>query len=143
MASDEMSQQDAQEAFAQLQYLQNVYTQRYEILNEQITTYSIARDAVLRSISLIDNAGSLENSNVLLNTEGGTYIEASVNKVDKLLTYVGAGYLVEKGIAEAKEFLEAAVKNSESAVAKLMGERQKVEQELFDISYRMAAFRQQ
>ncbi len=142
MADDDPSQQDVQEAMAQLQYLQSVYTQRYEILSEQITAYNLAREAVLRSVDLIDHAKSIENSNVLVNAEGGTYIEASVKKVESVMTYVGAGYLVEKNIADAKEFLEQAIKNSESAASRLVSERQKVEKELFDISYRMAAFRQ-
>ncbi len=141
MANDDM-QQDVQEAMAQLQYLQSVYTQRYDILNEQLATYNIAKEAVLRSIELIENAKSVENSSVLINTEGGTYLEASVKKVDKLMTYVGAGYLVDKAPAEAKEFLEKAMKNSESSMAKLVSERQRVEKELFDISYRMQALRQ-
>jgi prefoldin alpha subunit len=142
MADEEISQQDVQEAMAQLQYLQNVYTQQYDMLNEQIATYNLAREAVARSIEIIDNAKSLENSHVLLNTEGGTYIGATVSKIDKMMTYVGAGYLVEKTVAEAKEFLETAMKNSETSASRLIGERQKVEKELFDISYRMAALRQ-
>ena len=139
--ADEMSQQDVQEAMAQMEYLQNVYTQRYDMLNEQIATYNLAREAVMRSIEIIDNAKSLENSHVLLNTEGGTYIEASVSRLEKMMTYVGAGYLVEKTVAGAKEFLEAAMKSSEVAASRLVSEKQKVEKELFDISYRMAAFR--
>ena len=142
MADDKTSQQDLQEMLAQLQYLQNVYTQRYDILNEQIATYNIAKEAVLRNIDMINRASSMDNKAILLNADGGAYIEANIKKLDKMITYVGASYLVEKPLAEAKDFLQNTVKGGDAAVSKLIEERRKVEKELFDISYKLAAIRQ-
>ncbi len=142
MADDKTSQQDLQEMLAQLQYLQNVYTQRYDILNEQIATYNIAKEAVLRNIDMINRASSMDNKTILLNADGGAYIEANIKKLDKMITYVGASYLVEKPLAEAKDFLQNTVKGGDAAVSKLIEERRKVEKELFDISYKLAAIRQ-
>ncbi len=142
MSDDKTSQQDMQEMVAQLQYLQGVYTQRYDILNEQIATYNMAKEAVMRNMDMIDRASSMENKTILLNADGGAYIEANIGKLDKMITYVGAGYLVEKPLPEAKEFLQATVKGGDAAVSRLVDERKKVEKELFDISYKLAAFRQ-
>jgi prefoldin alpha subunit len=142
MADDKTSQQDLQEMLAQLQYLQNVYTQRYDILNEQIATYNIAKEAVLRNIEMIDRSGSMDNKTILLNADGGVYIEAGIKKLDKMITYVGASYLVEKPLAEAKDFLQSTLKGGDAAVSKLIDEKRKVEKELFDISYKLAAIRQ-
>ena len=142
MADDKAPQGDIQEMVAQLQYLQSVYTQRYDILNEQIATYNMAKEAVLRNIDMIDRAPSMDNKAVLLNADGGAYIEASIKKLDKMITYVGAGYLVEKPLGEAKDFLQRTVNGGDAAVSKLIEERRKIEKELFDISYKLAAFRQ-
>ncbi len=142
MADERISEQELQEATAQLQYLQGVYSQRYEILNEQMAAYTMARDAVARSLELLSKAESLGNSSILVNAEGGAYIEAGIKAIDRVVTYVGAGYLVEKTVPEAKAFLEVAAKNSDGTISRLAKERQKVEKELFEISYRMTALRQ-
>ncbi|MEM3839170.1 MAG: prefoldin subunit alpha [Candidatus Micrarchaeaceae archaeon] len=143
MAGENLSQEDMEEAIAQLQYLQSVYSQRFDILNEQIGAYNLARDASLRGIEFLRRSKSLEGSGILVSTEGGTYVEASLGKIDRVMTYVGAGYLVEKSAEQAKEYLEKALKNSDVAISRLTGELQKVEKELFDISYKMTALRQQ
>ncbi len=133
--------QNYEEAMAQLQYLNNVYTQRYEIISNQVDTYSLAHDAIARNLSIIEKIQSIEDSNVLINCEGGTYIEAKVGKVHRVMTYVGAGYAVEKSIEDAREFLDSNMKNGEMVINKLLAERQKVEKELLDISYKAAELR--
>ena len=139
---EQASGNEEQDALAQLQYLQGVYTQRYEMLNEQITAYSITKDALRQGMDVVEKAETIGNSGMLVNAGGGTYIEARAGRIDKLITYVGAGYMAEKPLAEAKEFLQNAIKNGEASITKLLNERQKAEKELFDISYRLAAFGQ-
>jgi prefoldin alpha subunit len=131
-----------EEAMAQLQYLEQIYVQQYDILQEQIATYTLAHDAVLRNIEVLEKMSRVENSNILVNAEGGTYIEASVKKVHGVMTYVGAGYIVEKSVEDAKAFLQNNEKNGQALLNRLTGERQKVEKELIDLSYRAASLRQ-
>lgn len=135
------SEQNYEEAMAQLQYLNNVYTQRYEILSDQIGNYSVAHDAIARNLIVVEKSQNLEDSNILVNCEGGTYLEAKVGKVHTVMTYVGAGYIVDKSIAEAKEFLTTNMKSGEAVINKLLAERQKVEKDLLDLSYRAAELR--
>ncbi len=131
-----------EEALAQLQYLEQIYAQQYEILNEQITTYTLAHEAVKRNIELLERSSQIQDSNVLLNTEGGTYVEAHIGKISTIMTYVGAGYMVDKSIEDAKAFLEDNEKNGQALLDRLVADKQKVEKELIDISYRAAALRQ-
>ncbi len=123
----------------QLRYLQSLYTQQYEVLENEIATYSFTIAAVERNINILEDSGRIEGSNVLLSGEGGTYIEASVKSMQKVITYVGAGYLVEKDVAEAKAFLDANKKRQEEDFRKLIAEKQRLESELIDLSYALSS----
>jgi len=57
--------------------------QEYENLLSEITNYNLVYNATQRNIDVLENLGMLESSNILLNLEGGTYIEAKLNKVEK------------------------------------------------------------
>src|SRR5271154_4969880 len=128
---------DAKEIMMQLRYLQNIYGQQYEAIENDVATYTIANTSLQRNIDLLQNAASLENSNIIISGEGGAYVPAKISKMDKVMTYVGAGYLVEKSITEASEFLRANQKKSEEFLNRLMSDKQRIERELMDISFKM------
>jgi prefoldin alpha subunit len=130
------------EAQAQLRYLQNVYSQQYELLENEIATFTLAMASTQRNVDMLGSKARLENSNILINGETGVYLEAHIKKVDKAVIYVGAGYLVEKSLADAEEYLKTNVKKQEETFRKLVNERQKIEKELVDISYKLAAIDQ-
>lgn len=140
MAQDDRNA--AAEAQAQLRYLQNIYSQQYEVIENEIATFGIAMGSVQRNIDLLEKKAKIENSNILINGEGGTYIEASIKSINKLIVYVGAGYLVEKGAEEAKDFLKGNEKKQEEALKRLIGDKQKIEKELVDISYKLSLLEQ-
>ncbi|MCL5008397.1 MAG: hypothetical protein M1156_00715 [Candidatus Marsarchaeota archaeon] len=55
---------------------------------------------------------------------------------------MGSGYLVEKSVLEAKEFIEANQKNQEVMLNKLDAERKKLQNELISIAYKMESMQQ-
>jgi len=137
MAQD--SNPSAAEAQAQLRYLQSVYSQQYELIENEIATFTIAMGAVQRNLEILESKDKLANSTILINGDGGAYIEASIKSVNKALVYVGAGYLVEKDAEAAMEFLKGNGKKQEDAIKKLISEKEKIEKELVDISYKLSA----
>lgn len=130
------------EAQAQLRYLQNVYSQQYELLENEIAAFTLAMGSVQKNIDILEGKGRLENSSILINGDGGVYIEASIKSISKVLVYIGAGYLIEKNAEEAKELLQTNSKKQEEAFRKLVSDRQRVEKELVDISYKLSALEQ-
>ena len=134
---------DAKEIMMQLRYLQNIYSQQYEAIENDIATYTIANTSLRRNLDLIERAGSVQNSNIIISGEGGAYIPAKIAKVDKVMTYVGAGYMVEKSVSDAAEFLKGNLNSSETFLNKLVADKQKIERELIDISFKMNALQTQ
>ncbi len=139
MADDKGKQEDE---VNRLFYLQSLYNQQYEALMSELTTMSVAEGALERNLALLDKKDSLKNSSILVSGEGGTYFEASVKDVKKVMTYVGAGYLVEKDIEGAKEFIKKSIEQSRGAIAKLLDEKQKLETEIMRIQYAIDAMQQ-
>ena len=132
-----MEANNKEEVIEQLRYLQSLYIQEYENLLNEITNYNLVYNATQRNIDVLENLGMLESSNILLNLEGGTYIEAKLNKVDKALVYVGSGYLIEKSIDEAKAFLKQNKQKGEELIKELNKRKEEIEKNLIDVAFEL------
>ncbi|MGC8547405.1 MAG: prefoldin subunit alpha [Candidatus Micrarchaeia archaeon] len=129
---------NTEEDINRLTYLQAVYTQQYELISNEIATYSLAQETLLRNKDLLENAKGIEDSNVLMNS-GNIFFEAKTGKMDKVLVYVGAGYVLEKTAEEAKKFVDERSKETAEILEKLVKERSKIEQTLVEINYSLSA----
>ncbi len=132
-----MEEKNKDEAIEQLQYLQTIYAQEYDNLLREITNYNAVYNATRRNLEVLNNIDSLQNNKVLVNLEGGTYIDANIGKIEKIMVYVGSNYIVEKSIEEAKLFLEESKKRQEEIINELNKQKQDVEKALIDIGIEM------
>ncbi len=133
---------EKQDALEQLRYLQEVYAREYQTLLNEISNYLLVSNSFERNREILNNADKFKNSSILLNIEAGTFVKVNANDFKSVLVQVGAGYLVEKNVEEAKEFVG---KNSERLQANLkqLGvQKQKVEKELLDLSYKIEGMQQ-
>jgi prefoldin alpha subunit len=129
--------QDSDEILMQLRYLQSLYGQQYENLENNIATYTMANTSLQRNISLLEKSKSVEGSNAMIGGEGGAYILAKVQKVNTVLTYVGGGYLIDNSPDKALSFLRENQRRGDEMIGRLVTEKQKLERELIDIQYKM------
>lgn len=123
-------------------YLQSLYNQQYEALMSELTTLSVATAALERNLSLMEKKDEVKGANILVNGEGGTYFEANVKDIKKVITYVGAGYMVEKEVEQAKTFLKKSMEASRNTIGKLAQDKQKLEGEIMRIQYAIEAMQQ-
>lgn len=134
---------ERQEELNQLQYLYNVYAREYESLGSEIANYMNLGAAMERNIEALEKMGTVENSNVLLGLEGGTFVEASVKKGTNVIANVGAGFLVEMDRERAKKFVSDNSGKVEESVKELMLQRQKIEKEISDLANKINSLQQQ
>jgi prefoldin alpha subunit len=142
MPAENNQQNSDESAYAQLRYMQNVYSQQYELIEEQIASYSVSLDAVRKGAAFLGSSKQANKSKTLISVGGGAYIEATLPEIKTTLVYIGSGYLVEKSVLEAKEFIEANQKNQEVMLNKLDAERKKLQNELISIAYKMESMQQ-
>jgi prefoldin alpha subunit len=142
-----MAQQSNQasiaEAQAQLQYLYNVYTQQHGLLENELAALRMTSAAITRNIETLENKERLSGSKILINGEGGAYFTATMDSIDKILVYVGAGYLIEKEASQALDYLKANYKKQDEIIRKLNADKQSVEKELVSITYNLSQMEQQ
>ena len=65
----------------------------------------------------------MEGKEILVNTEGGMYLNAETKKINSVITYIGAGYLVEQNLDDAKQFFEDRIKKADELMSKLIAQR--------------------
>ena len=135
--------QNADELLMQLRYLQNLYMQQYENLENSIATYTMTNTSLLRNMELLEKSKSVEGSCILISGEGGAYVPAKIEKIDKIMTYVGGGYMIEKSVGEAIEFLKSNSKKGEEMLNRMLSDKKRLESELVDIEYRIGAMQYQ
>ena len=140
---DSHENQDMNEVVMQLKYLQNLYTQQYENLENNIATYTMTNTSVQRNLELLEKSKLVEGKNIMISGEAGAYIPAKIAKVDHVLTYIGGSYLIENTVEKAIDFLKENRKRGEDILAKLIAEKLKVEKDLIDIQYRLNAVQYQ
>ncbi len=127
----------------QLRYMKDLYAQEYESVIANMNNYIASSSTIARNIEFIEKLDQVKGKNMLLNLEAGTYIEAKPGNVEKIFTYVGFGYMVEKSRDEAKAFLAENKKKTDGVVDKLNKDREKIEQQLVNIELKLNAIAQQ
>ena len=131
-----------EEDLEQLKYLYDAYTRQYEAIVGEISNYLMISAAYDRNLETLNKLDTIQNSNMLVSLEAGTFMQVDVKEVKTLITNVGAGYMVEKSVEEAKEFLSTNSIKIQQSVNALVSQRQKVEKEVLDLSFRLNAMSQ-
>ncbi|MDE1850630.1 MAG: prefoldin subunit alpha [Candidatus Micrarchaeota archaeon] len=131
-----------QEEFEQLKYLYDAYTREYEAVVGEISNYMMAASAFDRNLQVFDNIDKLQNANMLVGLEGGTYLQTSTKEVKSVITSVGAGYLVEKKVEDAKQMVSANHEKLQKNMKQLIEQRQKLEKEIMDITSKINSLQQ-
>lgn len=130
---------DANEMLMQLRYLNDLYTQQYEGLDNNIAACTMSNASLQRNIDLLEKSGSIEGSEIIIGGEAGAYIPARLGKVGSVMTYVGGGYLIETDVTKAVAFLKSNLAKGEETLGRLAAEKRKVERDLLEIRYRLNA----
>jgi prefoldin alpha subunit len=143
MENEQDNRADAEEIMMQLRYLQNIYAQEYENIENNIATYTLTNAAINRNIELLEKSKEIEGARMMIGGEGGAYVPAAISKIENVLTYVGAGYMIEKPVEKALEFLRENGKRGDEILSKLNAEKRKIEQNLIDIQYKSSALQSQ
>lgn len=125
------------EELNQLKYLYNVYTQEYESIREEMNSYMMVSTAFARNMEALEKIKTMENTGILVGLDGGTFLEVQSRGIKSVITNVGGGYLVEKSVEQAKEFVAKNSERLQSSISQLMAQKQRLEKEIIDMSYRI------
>jgi prefoldin alpha subunit len=140
MIDDRMAEKE--EELEKLRYMHDMYSREYEVLLNEISNYVLVSNSFERNKEVLENMESIKNANLLLNLEAGTFIEINSKDIKKVMTSVGAGYLVEKDVEGAKIFVNQNSDKVQETLRQLISQRQRLEKELIDLAYKIGALQQ-
>ncbi|MDE1869533.1 MAG: prefoldin subunit alpha [Candidatus Micrarchaeota archaeon] len=126
-----------EEEVDQLKYLYNAYTQEYQAVVNEMNSYLQVSASFDRNIEALDKVKSMENTHMLIGLEAGTFVEVSTKEIKNVITNVGAGYLVEKSVKEASEFVGKNSERVQMNITQLLSQKQRLEKEILDLSYKI------
>lgn len=130
----------AAEELEKLRYLQELYMQEYNAVLGKLSEYAADSTAMERNREVLSNIDKIKGNNILLNLEGGSYIEVKVGEIASILTYVGAGYIIETDKENASRILQTNSKRVEELAKKLTAEKEKLEGILTDIEFEIEGY---
>ena len=92
-----------------LQYLQQLYQSQYtSIANDMNRSVEYLNE--LNGVQkTLENVPMVSGKDILVSLGGNAYITSKVKKLDSILVGVGAGYMVEKGVDDAKSFVASKI----------------------------------
>ncbi|MDE1762348.1 MAG: prefoldin subunit alpha [Candidatus Micrarchaeota archaeon] len=127
----------------QMRYLYNSYLREYEVVNGELQNFFVVSSAFERNVEALSKLDIIQNANLLVGLEGGTFIEVNASNVSKVIANVGAGYMVEKSVPDARAFVEKNTGKVQDSINKLMAQKSKLEKEILDLSFKINSMQQQ
>ena len=120
-----------------LSYMQQLYQNQYSTIVSEIN----------RDIQYLNELGALKKTlegvelvmgrDVLVNLGANAYMNSRAEKLDSVLIDIGAGYVVEKSVDDAKLFVDARVERSTKMFNSLVKSRNELRDAIVEVARRI------
>jgi prefoldin alpha subunit len=121
-----------------LQYLNQIYGDRYSAITAEIRSVIDEIEDLNRSVETLSNFDSVKGKRMLTMAGRSLFVYAIAEPEEKVLVEVGGGYLIEKSIEEGKQFLSTSIESKNKYLNSLTVEKEKLENALLEISYKLS-----
>ena len=126
-----------EEELTGLSYLQQLYQNQYNALAQSINS-ALERLADLNNTRItLENMEKISGKPSLTQIGTDAYIFSTASTNQAVLVHVGAGYLAEKSIDDAKGFISKLIERDTAFVNSMVKNRSEVENALLKVSYRL------
>lgn len=130
---------EAAEQLAGLRYLQQLYANQYNAVSQLINENLQAIADINSAQKSLENISMISGKKSLISAGAEVYIDATVGKAENVLIGVGAGYLAEKPIDEAKQYLNKRAERQTSLINKLSKDRKDLEGAMMEVAQKIDA----
>ena len=135
--SSQASGESLEEAVQNLQYMQQVYQNQYTTISREINAVMDYINELNAAKTSMEKFERIKNSNILSPIGSSIFISAKAAEEPRVLVGVGSGYLVEKEIAKAIDYLLSRIEMHTKNMQELMKARGKAEDAMFEISTKL------
>ncbi len=120
-----------------LRYLQQLYQSQYGAVSSEINRVVAYLGELNTAQKTIESADQIGGREALVHLGANVYMSAKSKKLDNVIVSVGGGYLVEKTITQAKQFLASKIEHITEMFNKLINNRNELVGAMQDVSLRL------
>lgn len=137
MADQKPPERKRVESVEELKYLQQIYQNQYTLVAQQInSTLELIRQ-LESAHSTIEHMDAVKGRQGLVPIGADAFISGKIDEAGSVLVGIGAGYLVEKSMDEAKQFFSKFNEQEMQEVNRLMKAKAELENAMIEISYKI------
>ncbi|MCL5430126.1 MAG: prefoldin subunit alpha [Candidatus Marsarchaeota archaeon] len=121
----------------ELRYLQQLYQNQYMSIAQEVSNrLDVLKDFGNSQVAL-EHMDTMGGKQTLMHIGGGAYLSSKINESGKIIMNVGAGYLVEKNVPDAKAYIAKILDKETQYINRLNKNKKEIENALIEISYRV------
>ncbi|MDE1856948.1 MAG: prefoldin subunit alpha [Candidatus Micrarchaeota archaeon] len=139
MADQKPEAKDAAEQLAGLRYLQQLYANQYNAVTQLINDNLQAIAEINGAQKSLENSGVISGKKSLISAGAEVYFDATVSKVDNVVVGIGGGYLAEKPVDDAKQYLNRKAERQTALINKLSKDRKDLENAMLEVAQKIEA----
>ena len=131
-------EEEPRQSMEEVRYMAQLYNDRYTALNAEIKELVADISSLSNSKKTLEEFDSIKGRKILTPISNIMQIFSTAEASDKVLVSVGGGYVLEKSIAEAQQFLDKMLDGKNRQLASMSKEKDTVENILLRLSYTLS-----
>lgn len=134
--ADNLERETAKE-IEELRYMQQIYQNQYATLNSAMNMHMQEVQMLSVVQSSLENSSVMKGKEALMHVGASVYMKTQIKDPNAVIVSIGAGYLVEKGVDEAKAYVSKMITKKTDTLNSMAKSRKELQNALIDISYKM------
>jgi prefoldin alpha subunit len=131
-------EEEPRQSLEEIRYMAQLYNDRYTALNTEIKELVADLGSLSNSKKTLEEFDFIKGRKILTPISNIMQIFSTAEASDKVLVSVGGGYILEKSIAEAQQFLDKMLDGKNRQLASMSKEKDTVENILLRLSYTLS-----
>ena len=121
----------------ELRYMQQVYQNQYAALNSSMNMHMQEVQMLGAVQNTLENNDLMKGKETLMHIGASVYMKTMAKDSASVIVSIGGGYLMEKGIDEAKGYVSRRMAKKTEELNGMAKSRKELQNALIDISYKM------
>jgi prefoldin alpha subunit len=121
----------------ELRYLQQIYQNQYGLVSQEINNRSENLRELDSAQQTLENIDIIKDKSTLVSTGASTFAFGKITDNKSVVIGIGAGYMVEKSIDEAKNYISKAIEQESKYITQLNKSKKEVEAALIEIEVKV------
>ena len=133
----ENEERETAKQIEELRYMQQIYQNQYAALNSSMNMHMQEVQMLGVVQTSLENNSEMKGKEALMHVGASVYMKTQIKNPDIVIVSVGGGYLVEKGVDDAKGYVSKMITKKTDMLSSMAKSRKELQNALIDISYKM------